>query len=82
MVPTRFYGSLSVYSRPLPSEKIAHLQPCINLKLCKYRCAKKEKTRQRHDIFEVEGFFFCNITKLGFFFTHFQIILNKQKYLI
>ena len=24
---TRFYGSLSVYSRPLPSEKIAPLQP-------------------------------------------------------
>ena len=22
-LPTRFYGSLSVYSRPLPSEKIA-----------------------------------------------------------
>ena len=26
-LPTRFYGSLSVYSRPLPSEKIAPLQP-------------------------------------------------------
>ena len=25
---TRFYSSLSVYSRPLPSEKIAPLQPC------------------------------------------------------
>ena len=26
-LPTRFYGSLSVYSRPLPSEKIAPWQP-------------------------------------------------------
>ena len=26
-LPTWFYGSLSVYSRPLPSEKIAPLQP-------------------------------------------------------
>ena len=26
-LPTRFYGSLSVCSRPLPSEKIAPLQP-------------------------------------------------------
>ena len=26
-LPTRFYGSLSVYSRSLPSEKIAPLQP-------------------------------------------------------
>ena len=26
-LPTRFYGSLSVYSRPLPSEKIVPWQP-------------------------------------------------------
>ena len=26
-LPTKFYGSLSVYSRPLPSEKIAPWQP-------------------------------------------------------
>ena len=55
----------------------------INLKLCKYRCAKKEKTREAEAWhFRGWGIFFCNITKLEFFFTHFQIILNKQKYLI
>ena len=56
----------------------------INLKLCKYRCAKKEKTREAEawQFSRLRDFFLCNITKLEFFFTHFQIILNKQKYLI
>lgn len=56
----------------------------INLKLCKYRCAKREKTREAEawQFSRLRDFFLCNITKLEFFFTHFQIILNKQKYLI
>ena len=41
----------------------------INLKLCKYNCAKKEKTR------EAEAWHFRG---WGIFFTHFQIILNKK----
>ena len=54
--------------------------------LCKYRCAKKEKTLEAGSegmtFSRLRDFFFCNIAKLEFFFTHFQIILRKQKYLI
>ena len=80
-LPRRFYGSLSVYSRPLPSEKIAPLQPQWKIAfrrflLLLYRgCKKHLKIKgTRNYYFKTIGY--CSRTKVksslilrGFYLT-------------